>query len=202
MGSASPSLSIRSCSEGGLEDESTSEVIMSSPSGSSVRDGSRELADGMEDGDHRARLAQLKSHPLFADLQLTLALDCLQSKLPHSLLSDSYKTPKSPLTSDPGFCTVSDKIMEQHLNIQKTLLGVRIYFPGILASYHQMADQVECQRYKALAYNCHSDNVKHLINWFYDCERQLLIDKMQEMVSTLVNKPQTVIPKPMKTNGK
>ena len=157
-----------------------------------------------EDSDHKSRLEQLKSHPLFGDLQMTLALDCLQSNVPFTLMSDNAnKSPvKSPADPTAAFCTVSDRIIEQHVKLQGMLLTVRSYFPSLLSVYQQITEQVESQRYKALTYNCYSDNVKQLINWFYDSERQLLIDRIQDTVNMLMTKTKTLLPDPTKLGCK
>lgn len=187
-------------SDRGIDDDSTDSMSASSANSSST---GLTMSD---EGDHRSRLEQLKSHPLFGDLQMTLALDCLQSNVPFTLMSESAVSPsKSPIKpADPttAFCTVSDKIIEQHVKLQGVLLGVRGYFPSLLTVYQQITEQVESQRYKALTYNCYSDNVKQLINWFYDSERQLLIDRIQDTVDMLMNKTKTLIPDPVKFNCK
>lgn len=135
------------------------------------------------------RLEQLKSHPLFGDLQMTLALDCLQSNVPFSLLTESHGSSNGGTrkldNTDTAFCTVSDRIVEQHVKLQSHLLGLRSFMPSLLAVYQQITEQVESQRYRALTYNCYSNNVKHMINWFYDSERQLLIDRIQESVNAV-----------------
>ncbi|XP_067937810.1 uncharacterized protein [Watersipora subatra] len=187
--SVSPSLSNRSCSEIGFEDEQRSEAVMSSPSAAASTSNS---SDRSENGDPRSRLEQLKSHPFFGDLQVTLALDCLNSTVPYSLLSESNHSSSKP-KQHPSFCTVSDSVMEQHVNLQKTLVGVQMYFPSVLGMYHQLVDEVESQRYKALTYNCHSENVKRLINWFYDCERRTLMEKIQESIGAM-NKATDLLP--------
>ena len=192
MSSSSPSLSARSCSEGGFEDERTSEAAMSSPSAAAS---TSQQNTEVENGDPRTRLEQLKSHPFFGDLQVTLALDCLQSSVPHSLLPDNVNAVK--LKPHPAFCTVSDNIMEKHMNLTKMLLGIQVYCPQLLGIYQQLVDQVESQRYKALTYNCHSENVKRLINWFYDCERRLLIEKIQESATGVMStKAKNFLPEP------
>lgn len=177
---------------------------MSASASETTSGGRASLSD---DSDHKSRLEQLKSHPLFGDLQMTLALDCLQSNVPFSLMSDNaaksptLKSPTDP-TAASAFCTVSDRIIEQHVKLQGMLLAVRGYFPSLLSVYQQITEQVESQRYKALTYNCYSDNVKQLINWFYDSERQLLIDRIQDTVNMLMTKTKTLLPDPSKIGCK
>lgn len=197
MSSVSPSLSVKTSSEEGLEDARTTDRLMASLS---APPSTSQHPEENKDSDHRSRLEQLKSHPFFGDLQVTLALDCLQSKVPYTLLSDSTDSTKPK--AHPAFCTVSDSIMEQHLDLQKTLMGVQMYFPTLLTIYHQLADQVESQRYKALTYNCHSENVKRLVNWFYDCERRLLIERIQDSVRMMTDKTTSLLPEPSALNRK
>lgn len=197
MSSVSPSLSAQAGSEEGFEEERRPFAAMSSPTEAAS---TSKLCDETIDSDHRSRLEQLKSHPFFGDLQVTLALDCLQSTVPYSLLTQSDDATKAK--PHPAFCTVSDNIVEQHVNMQKTLGSLQMYFPSLIGHYHQMSDQIESQRYKALTYNCHSENVKRLINWFYDCERRLLIEKMQDSVSMLMDKTKSLISQPPSINCK
>lgn len=134
------------------------------------------------------RLEQLRSHPLFGDLQMTLAMDCLQSTVPHSLLPENRRSSEDKpagVKIDSGFSTVSEGIVEQHMRLQTMLMNVRSCFPSLLSVYQQVTDQLESQRYRALAYNCYNDNVKQLINWFYDNERQLLMNRIKETLGTM-----------------
>lgn len=137
---------------------------------------------------YRQRLEQLRSHPLFGDLQMTLALDCLQSSVPLTLLTESTNASASASKTDKkdlAFCTVSEKIIEQHVKLQSRLLALHSFFPSLLGIYQQITEQMESQRYRALAYNCYSDDIKQKINLFYDSERQQLIDRIQESVNLM-----------------
>jgi len=154
----------------------------------------------------KSKLEQLRSHPLFGDLQVTLALDCLQSNVPFTLLSEvcgAAANRQKPTTDMTAFSTVSEKIIRQHIQLQGTLLTLGSRFPSLLTVYQQITEQVESQRYRALAYNCYSDNCKQLINWFYDSERQLLIERIQESVNMLVlNEQRNSLQLSLKLNGK
>lgn len=181
---ASPTSSLNSSGRSVATDDSSMDVVSAATATTASQ------RDGKDIKFSKTRLEQLRNHPLFGDLQLTLVQDCLNSSVPFTLLPES--SPQKSPTTDLAFCTVSDKIIEQHVKVQTMLMGLQAYYPSLLGVYQQITEQVESQRYRALTYNCYSDYVKQMINWFYDNERQLLIDRIQEAVSDLSAKSASV----------
>jgi len=200
MSSELPVLAIHSLFHESKRSERDALLEMSSPTIKAERAGS---LDSESNSDHRKRLEQLKSHPLFNDLQVTLALDCVRSNVPYSLLTETSSTSSSPRSLDSSFTTVSDGLAKEHAVLQMMLIQLQSYFPALLTTYYQYTDQIEVQRYKALAFNSHGADASQLINWHYNRERETLINQMKVTLDTLMKKTKLLTPDAaMKPGGK
>lgn len=186
MSSSSPPPLNHTCSGRVVVGESISSSMASPTASHDIASSDRSARDIKQ---QKERLEQLKSYPLFGDLQVTLALDYLQSnnKIPFGLMSEACSPEMAAMSrSDPSFCTVNKTIVEEHTKIKLTLMNIRTFHPNILTMYLERTDLVEAERFKALTYNSTSDSVKQFINWFYDGERRRLILSTQDLVNNIV----------------
>ncbi|XP_064597442.1 uncharacterized protein LOC135463908 [Liolophura sinensis] len=158
---------------------------------------------------HGANFDRLRSNPMFHDLQMLLAHECSQLKVPASLITTSWNMstlgalgralPPSlaPAGSPMGYgCSLppqrssTQEVYVNHMQLQDDFIRLRLARPEqghvllqVENYYSTEVGHLEMSRYKALASSLHHEQTKLALHAYYDKERITLVKKIRTMLT-------------------